>query len=320
MTTKGLKGASGGIPVKVNGYNVLGGWSSVGVPDYLLPSNDVISNDFLADVNATLPEYIHLPVSHPQYFQNNNANHVLREPCEVWVTFVHEGAGWTNALGYYTYKSGTTPASAAALTDLTLIFPNASYSGSGGGLTSGNKVQLLYLDPETKLYTNVFPAGVTVGWFLVAQGWNSSNKTVGNGTYKHYSDDSFNIETNADLKKHAVLLFDANLKLFLLGFEDTKRDAGSDDDFNDAVFYTTVNPITAVDLSEYKPTDKPGDTDGDGVSNVFDEYPDDELKAFNNYYPLKDATGTLVFEDLWPYKGDYDFNDLVIDYNFNQII
>jgi LruC domain-containing protein len=26
--------------------------------------------------------------------------------------------------------------------------------------------------------------------------------------------------------------------------------------------------------------------------------------------------GSLAYEDLWPYKGDYDFNDLVIDYNF----
>ena len=28
-------------------------------------------------------------------------------------------------------------------------------------------------------------------------------------------------------------------------------------------------------------------------------------------------SGTLAYEDLWPGKGDYDFNDLVIDYNFN---
>ena len=27
--------------------------------------------------------------------------------------------------------------------------------------------------------------------------------------------------------------------------------------------------------------------------------------------------GTLAYEDLWPYKGDYDFNDLVIHYNFS---
>ena len=27
----------------------------------------------------------------------------------------------------------------------------------------------------------------------------------------------------------------------------------------------------------------------------------------------------MAYEDLWPAKGDYDFNDVVVDYNFNQI-
>ncbi len=34
-----------------------------------------------------------------------------------------------------------------------------------------------------------------------------------------------------------------------------------------------------------------------------------------NNYPAT-GFGTLGFEDLWPSKGDYDFNDLVIDYKF----
>ncbi len=34
-----------------------------------------------------------------------------------------------------------------------------------------------------------------------------------------------------------------------------------------------------------------------------------------NYFPAT-GYGTLAFEDLWPGKGDYDFNDLVIDYQF----
>ncbi len=34
-----------------------------------------------------------------------------------------------------------------------------------------------------------------------------------------------------------------------------------------------------------------------------------------NFYPAH-GYGTLAFEDLWPAKGDYDFNDLVIDYQF----
>lgn len=34
-----------------------------------------------------------------------------------------------------------------------------------------------------------------------------------------------------------------------------------------------------------------------------------------NHFPAS-GYGTLAFEDLWPGKGDYDFNDLVLDYQF----
>jgi len=61
------------------------------------------------------------------------------------------------------------------------------------------------------------------------------------------------------------------------------------------------------------------DADGDGVNDDFDDYPSDPDRAFNNYFPDADRFGTLAFEDLWPYKGDYDFNDLIIDYKFNTI-
>ncbi len=56
------------------------------------------------------------------------------------------------------------------------------------------------------------------------------------------------------------------------------------------------------------------DQDGDGVPDTHDDYPDDPNKAFNNI-----TDGTLVWEDLWPNKGDFDFNDLVTDYTYNLI-
>ncbi len=34
-----------------------------------------------------------------------------------------------------------------------------------------------------------------------------------------------------------------------------------------------------------------------------------------NYYPAS-GFGTLAFEDMWPWEGDYDFNDVVVDYRF----
>jgi len=60
------------------------------------------------------------------------------------------------------------------------------------------------------------------------------------------------------------------------------------------------------------------DSDGDGVPNSYDDYPNDPGRAFNNYFPATGG-GSLSFEDLWPGQGDYDFNDLVVNYHFNTV-
>jgi LruC domain-containing protein len=60
------------------------------------------------------------------------------------------------------------------------------------------------------------------------------------------------------------------------------------------------------------------DIDNDGVADADDEYPNDVNKSFNNLYPAA-SHGTLMFEDLWPGKGDYDFNDLIVNYQYNTV-
>lgn len=57
------------------------------------------------------------------------------------------------------------------------------------------------------------------------------------------------------------------------------------------------------------------DGDQDGVTDESDDYPIDPDRAFNNY----STESTLVFEDLWPNKGDYDLNDFVLQHTFNRI-
>ncbi len=63
------------------------------------------------------------------------------------------------------------------------------------------------------------------------------------------------------------------------------------------------------------------DSDGDGVIDRLDDYPNDAGKAIANYYPLL-GRQFLAFEDLWPAQGDYDFNDLVlsnqVEYSYNK--
>lgn len=60
------------------------------------------------------------------------------------------------------------------------------------------------------------------------------------------------------------------------------------------------------------------DTDGDGCPDDVDDYPEDPTRCFDIYYPAN-GNGTLAYEDLWPSKGDYDFNDLVIEYRFKTV-
>jgi len=61
------------------------------------------------------------------------------------------------------------------------------------------------------------------------------------------------------------------------------------------------------------------DADGDGVPDSQDSYPQDPYRAYNNYYPSQNGFGTLAFEDSWPFRSDYDMNDLVVNYKFNTV-
>lgn len=53
------------------------------------------------------------------------------------------------------------------------------------------------------------------------------------------------------------------------------------------------------------------DADGDGVIDRWDDYPEDPNASTTSYFP-ESGKQVLAFEDLWPYLGDFDFNDLVL--------
>lgn len=80
---------------------------------------------------------------------------------------------------------------------------------------------------------------------------------------------------------------------------------------------TTINDLTFLPLDENDVQET--DTDGDGVIDFYDEYPNDADKAYNSYTPSIYGWGSYAFEDLWPYQGDYDFNDMVINYRIVNI-
>ncbi|WP_157637870.1 LruC domain-containing protein [Flexithrix dorotheae] len=79
--------------------------------------------------------------------------------------------------------------------------------------------------------------------------------------------------------------------------------------YNHAINDLGSLPCTQDELNQ-------NDSDNDGIWDVNDDYPDDGNKAFNSFTPSELGWGTLAFEDLWPLKGDYDFNDLLLNYRF----
>lgn len=68
------------------------------------------------------------------------------------------------------------------------------------------------------------------------------------------------------------------------------------------------------------------DFDGDGTEDDNDDDPDNSDVSFISYFPTS-GKQVVAFEDLWPSKGDFDFNDLTMsnmvkiskDKNFNLL-
>ena len=87
---------------------------------------------------------------------------------------------------------------------------------------------------------------------------------------------------------------------------------------NNTNFGRTINDLTTFRV--YDEIIDQTDSDNDGIIDSEDEYPDDADKAFEVFTPSKYGWGTLAFEDLWPYTGDYDFNDVALRYKCIAIL
>ncbi len=306
-TKRALKKSSAAMDTISAGgdFYFIGTFNGSGVPDYLEVPGDVLSTEFLGDVNSSFPERRPVPANNPEYLASGNQlDVVLTQSSDVWVTFVSEGAGYKNVLAYYVFDSNNPPTSPGQIDSLFVVFPNTSFSGSGGGLHAGDKVKL-----------GTFPAGKTISWAILANGW-KSNGTLNLSKPVYYSNPALNtVESDPNKRQHSVQLVDNARQLLVNGFEDLKRTgSGSDDDFNDLIFYVTANPWSACDINNIPPITITQDDDNDGVPNDVDEFPSDPTRAYTCVYE-----GALAFEDLWPSQGDYDFNDLVVDYDITHV-
>jgi len=288
-------------------YKSMGKADANGRPLYLETKGDVITSEMLSYISYSLPESKSVPKLHPEFIADGATSNIdIIKKSDVWVTFIYEGAGYKNTIGYYVYDTKNPPASAKDIDTIYTVLPNASMLNSGGGLLSGDKILL-----------GTFDAGKTIGFVLFADAWRSY-ETFNTSANMYYTNSNFNPESDPSLKRHTVLL--NNNGKYIIGFEDINRSLSScDQDFNDVCIYASSNPIEAISTQNVQKIITPVDSDGDGVSDAYDDFPNDPTRAYISYYPSQNTWGTLAFEDLWPVTGDYDLNDLVVSYRYKFI-
>jgi LruC domain-containing protein len=113
-------------------------------------------------------------------------------------------------------------------------------------------------------------------------------------------DDTFWWATNIDGKGQ---VFSFNL--------DTKKETNYFNPYNVSIDDIAVLPVE-IEIEN--------DADNDGIIDLYDDYPNDAERATDTYTPSITGLGSYAFEDLWPYQGDYDFNDLIVNYRFVNVV
>ena len=208
---------------------------------------------------------------------------VTQEGTTLDLVFLDRDASFNNSFGYYYYK--TSDGGSNSNMRKYIVFPNVAFSVYNGALSilkCGDKVRLLFWGEDGKP-SEKFPKGYTVGWFIYADGYHQNENEIDITkpliTSNGYSNGGF------------VSVKDEKSGKTIIGVED-----GANRSFCDLLFYVDASPESSIDNpnrpnipSDDKPIEKP-----DAQENL---------------------KGTLAFEDIWPDGGDYDMNDVIVEYN-----
>lgn len=245
----------------------------------------------------------------------NVVNIEVIQSTNIGVTILGERAGDQSPLGYYYYPTGTTPD--VEKLPKYVLFPNVSissddpyternyyYQARNGKFNKGNApisigstTQLQYFGADYQAKASYdFPPGVTIGWFIIPNGFTPGSSDRAPGTislYKHkshliYSSSEYYNETVNGYVSYFTAMRDSESGKMVVGLED---DAKASFNYSDILFSVDANPISAI------------------FNPQVPEIPKD--KDIETSYT---RFGTLGFEDMWPGGGDYDMNDVMVEY------
>ena len=295
----------------------LGKWNSL-TPDYLLDKNNAANKDliFNSDELRGLFEVIQNAVAVdrncPEEFRAPG-DLTLQRNSEVAINMLGGTTMWSNSLGYY-YYNGTAPIDLAT-TPIIMLFPNTN-DGHGTakdwgfnviGVERGDAVKLVYYphiaEGNFDDATTEFPAGTSIGFVLKCNGW-------GAALGKEWVKDPW--------RYHGAVLnwwctSTEGLSYCPDGVESGVSKLGQSASRTAKFAFTSGGDEFAVISFE----DMNHDTNFADVAFA--------LKPASAFQPLPqivnkttEEEGIYAFEDLWPSKGDYDMNDVLVDYKYSR--
>ncbi|WP_038869095.1 MULTISPECIES: LruC domain-containing protein [Vibrio] len=283
-------------------------YSLKGKPNNMYSISGTLPQDTLSNVYSMLPEgtAVNNAFIAPERYSNIDIDDELDGApyATASITFLNEGAGYRNALGYFVYDTDNPPSNKDEVNAHVIVFPNAS-KAPDGEMAEGDTIDL-----------NVqLTAGQTLAFFVIPNGWGAStyNNILNLGPWNtpFYSYSNLNPESTALYRRHNVAFIDTQNEFLVLGFEDLLRPYG-DNDFNDLLFTVDVSPFSAVDG-----VNPDGTTDSKYEVLVQENDPD---VTVTSVYPSSNSYATMAFEDRWPLMGDYDFNDVVWRYRVTELL
>lgn len=252
-----------------------------------------LSTSEMKELSTTINKVLNTYGSCPQEYRTAADLYVNDNNTAVVLTALSGWTCWNSSLGYYYYRKDQ-PIKSLSEVDIYTVFPNTQMTWNNGnyesnprGVKAGTAVQLKYFDAEHPEGTN-FPAGYNIGFVLACNAW--STYFTGFNSYKD-AINYFSCSTKGLSNKgangvdvHTAMFKDSN-KNIAIAFEDFK----DDDNFTDVIFALKANPeITNVP-----------DVDKDLNTTV-------------------EKSGIYAFEDLWPKAGDYDMNDVLVQYTYQK--
>lgn len=251
---------------------------------------------------------------------------------QVAITMLACYTAWPNSLAYYYYE-GQAPKSLTEITPImiapcTLMWPNNVVTGNLGSsyntweyvsMPVGTSVQLYYFGPSNSMSyeqkSETFPSGTKIGFLLMSHAWRGDGSNDGGCPPAWY-------DTSAPGGEHVIIRSTTpGIGANTVSYSTDQHNNSLGGTFSNWFDYTGNG---GTGCAEYTTQEKKyvvlsfedhynDENYNDVVFAVKTNSTFSDVPVKDEIEPDKTRIGVFSFEDLWPSKGDYDMNDVMLD-------